>query len=52
MPTHEAYEIGEIVFSRELLVRDGGITDVAAGVCSSRRARASSGLRRAAWPRN
>ncbi|WP_310448631.1 nitrogen fixation protein NifZ [Sulfuritalea sp.] len=30
MPTHEAYEIGEIVFSRELLVNDGGIPDVAA----------------------
>lgn len=30
MPAHEAYEIGEVVFSRELLVNDGGIPDVAA----------------------
>ena len=30
MPTHAAYEIGEIVFSRELRVNDGGIPDVAA----------------------
>lgn len=30
MPAHELYEIGEIVFSRELLVNDGGIPDVAA----------------------
>lgn len=30
MPAHEAYEIGELVFSRELLLNDGGIPDVAA----------------------
>lgn len=30
MPTPEAYEIGEIVFCRELLINDGGIPDVAA----------------------
>lgn len=30
MPAHELYEIGEMVFSRELLVNDGGIADVAA----------------------
>jgi len=30
MPVPEAYEIGEIVYCRELLVNDGGIPDVAA----------------------
>lgn len=30
MPAREAYAIGEIVFSRELLINDGGIPDVAA----------------------
>lgn len=30
MPAHEAYEIGEIVFCRELLINDGGIPDLAA----------------------
>jgi nitrogen fixation protein NifZ len=29
MATHEPYEIGDVVFSRELLVNDGGIPDVA-----------------------
>jgi nitrogen fixation protein NifZ len=30
MATHQPYDIGEIVFSRELLVNDGGIPDLAA----------------------
>jgi len=30
MERHEQYEIGEIVFSRELLVNDGGIPELAA----------------------
>ncbi|MBK9022245.1 MAG: nitrogen fixation protein NifZ [Sulfuritalea sp.] len=30
MPTHDAYEIGEIVYCREPLINDGGIPDVAA----------------------
>jgi nitrogen fixation protein NifZ len=30
MTTNEIYEIGDIVFSRELLVNDGGIPDLAA----------------------
>jgi nitrogen fixation protein NifZ len=30
MAVHEEYGIGDIVFSRELLVNDGGIPDVAA----------------------
>lgn len=30
MPAHEAYEIGEIVYCRELLINDGGIPDLAA----------------------
>lgn len=30
MPTPDAYEIGEIVFCRELLINDGGIPDIAA----------------------
>jgi len=30
MPTHEPYEIGQIVYCRELLVNDGGIPGVAA----------------------
>ena len=30
MTPPEAYEIGQIVFSRELLVNDGGIPEVAA----------------------
>ncbi|MDP1613177.1 MAG: nitrogen fixation protein NifZ [Sulfuritalea sp.] len=29
MSVHEAYEIGEIVFSRELMINDGGIPDIA-----------------------
>jgi nitrogen fixation protein NifZ len=29
MTTNEIYEIGDIVFSRELLVNDGGIPDLA-----------------------
>jgi nitrogen fixation protein NifZ len=30
MPAPEAYEIGELVYSRELLLNDGGIPDIAA----------------------
>ena len=30
MSTPEAYEIGQIVFSRDLLVNDGGIPEIAA----------------------
>ena len=30
MPTHDAYEIGEIVYCREPLINDGGIPDIAA----------------------
>ncbi len=30
MTAHEQYDVGEIVFSRELLINDGGIPDLAA----------------------
>lgn len=30
MPAHDAYDIGEIVFCRELLINDGGIPDLVA----------------------
>ena len=36
MTTHEQYEIGEVVFTRERLVSDGGIPDVAANATLAR----------------